>query len=777
MNIKKIVLNCLLLAGIAVHSMTWTAQAQPGIPAGYRAEGTDFILLVDESGSMCGSSVHSGQNDPLNKRNQFLKLILPDILKSQDRGLRHRMSIVEFGSRHGTLPKWRAQVSLSAFQFPAREMDEDDHKYFGRVFGPLEKLTEDRNRGNTDHGAALRLALEEIKKLDKTPVPVPLGYTGGGKRLKVIVLITDGKPFLPNMAENDQLREIKNLVRQIPRQDAVLFVLGLNADTDYWFSGGFGQFWREAAIETSDNENRKGDAIYIRDHDEIYVAIAPLLRKYINNQGSGDCCRDSYDCPPYLKSVEFTIEYSVSYQRLEDSIRIIDPNGDPVPYHFFKTDKTFALLKVNHPRYGTWKFEIDEKNPCKVIWKEEWGIARYVEPLPPFPVNTAQNIRFRLDGKDSKHRFTPLDQFPLEGVVLIRTPSGKEEPLNTEPDPGEPGLFVSTAPYTFAEPGVYQVRFTGTTVSASGEPKTVVSSIPKDLAVVDSRPVSILLKKPSSLGSIFGGIDDEAVISFQTQGKDIPVREILNERPGITANLEFRTPESRLTEPVNIPLQYRDGVLVGPLQFNIAWRFMPEFLGGDIQAKLTLNLDNKLLKKKYFLKDPGTLSRLYEFQIPVSPSLWIYFLIFLLIFGPCAAAVYFMFFRKRSQTMSQDVPVLVYRHGNKFEPDHTVTKPLEIFKRKIVFNKKVKTPFDIPGIPDQWEPLLTVSRHAVPRGVKVSVTYEKYKANKKDKERFHQVHLETTDNNDPGWTPIKGLEPYEMIFQLKIKEDDSTPGE
>ncbi|MCP4154446.1 MAG: hypothetical protein GY757_42370, partial [bacterium] len=277
-----------------------------------------------------------------------------------------------------------------------------------------------------------------------------------------------------------------------------------------------------------------------------------------------------------------------------------------------------------------------------------------------------------------------------------------------------------------------------------------------------------------SFGSIFGGLDDNAVISFKLQGKKIPVRELLAGRPDITAGIRFRTPEGVLAESVQVPLQYKDGNLTGRLAFDIPWRFMPEFLDGDIEGKLTLNMDNKLLHKKYFLKDPGTVSRLIEFDIPVSASLLSYILILLLILVPCTLAAYFTFFKKRTKAMSKDVPILIYRDGNKFEPDPTVKKELEIFKRKLVLNKKVKTPFSIPGIPDQWEPLLTVTRHTVKKGVKVSVGYEKYKFSKKDKDRFHEIQLETRDDDDRDRHTIKGLEPYDMVFELKIKDESPT---
>jgi hypothetical protein len=775
MNIKEIFYTCFLTVGLFLNSLV-TAQSQPVGAAPRQAEGTDFILLIDESGSMCGSSVHVGQSDPSNKRNEFIKLILMDLLKSQDMGLRHRLSVIEFGARDGTAPQWRVQVTLSAFPFPAREMDEDNENYFNRVFPRLKYLTEDRNRGNTDHGEALRLALAEMQKLDQTPVPIPLGQAGVEQRLKVVVLITDGKPFLPNMTEVQQLSEIDALVRQFPHEKIILFVLGLNADTDYWYGGGFGEFWRNVALKTSDDRNKKGDALYIKDHKEIYKTAEPMLRNYIYyNENNGDCCGDKYDCPPYLKSVEFTIEYSSSYMNIQESIRIIDPNGDTVPYHYFNTDKTFAKLKVDYPMPGTWKFEIDKNNPCKVICKEEAGTALYVGPLPPFPVNTSEKIRFRLEGKDERQIIETQKHFPLEGVIYLRKPSKEEVPLNANAAGKDPGLFETNGPYTFGEPGIYNVRFIGKTISVGGEPKIVISTPAREVMVVDSHPVTARLQRPVSLASTFGGVEEQAVISFQEQGEKVPVHEILEGRPSLTARLEVHTPAGKIADSRQIPLQYREGVLTGPIDFDISWRNLPEFLRGDIEAKLTLEMDNKLLKKKYFLKDPGTASRLYEFPIPVSASIGSYLIIALLVLVPCTLAAYFTFFRKRAESMSKDIPVLIYRHGNKFDPDLNVTKPLEILKHKMVFNKKVKTPFDIPKVPDQWEPLLTVIRHMVPRGVKVSIIYEKYKSNPIDKKRFQEVQLATLDNNDPAQHKIVGLEPYEMIFELKIKEEDSVP--
>lgn len=771
MKIKNIFYSSLITFILSMHVMV-NGQSQSAHAGFFQAEGTDFILLIDESGSMCGSSVHSGRNDPDNKRNEFIKLILPDLLKSQDRGLRHRLTVIEFGSRHGASPQWQVLVSLSAFQFPVREMDEEDQRYIPRVLGCLKELTHDRNRGNTDHGAALKLALTEMQKFDQIQVPVPLGQTGVEERLKVVVLITDGKPFLPNMTEAEQLQEIREVVNHFPHENAILFVLGLNADSDYWFAGKFGDFWKNMALQTKDNKDHVGDALFIKDHKDIYVTIEPLLRQYIYNENSGGCCLDRYECPPYLKSVEFTIEYSTSYMRLQDALRIIDPNGDSVPYHYFETDKTFAKLKIEYPLQGIWKFEINKDIPCKIIWKEERGVARYVNPLPPFPVGSSNRIQFQVEGKKNDPIFLPLKQFPLDAYIYIKTPSNIEEVLNAEALDGIPGGFVSVHSYQFGEPGIYHIQFTGKTISASGEPKTVILSPLKKVTVKDSRPVSLHLNRPLSFGSILGGVEEDAVISFQSQGEDIPVQEILENRPSITGDIEFFAPKGKIAESFQIPFRYQSGDLIGHIGFNIHWQFLPEFLRGDVKGKLILNMDNKILKQKYFLKDPGTQSQLYEFIVPVSVSFLTYGFVLLAVFIPGALIFYFAFYKKRAESMSKDIPMLVYRHGNKFEPDQSVFKSLEIFKRKMIFNQKVRTPFDIPGIPDQWEPLLTVIRHRVPRGVKVTVVYEKYKANKKDKQRFQEVHLETLDNKEPAQCKIVGLEMYEMIFELKIKEKD-----
>lgn len=768
-----------LLAVFVVLILNVGVRAQSSVTPPKQADGVDFILLIDESGSMCGSRVHKGQNDPGNKRNEFISLILPDILNSSTKGRSYRVSVIEFGSRYGSSAQWQAQVTLSAYEIPKRRPAENDEAYRRRVEGDLSFLSKPRSRGDSDHGQAVELAQEEIEKLNRTLVPVPVGYSGVEGRLKVIFMLTDGKPYVQKqtgqvVSDVELKREIEQVIGNLKQGEAILYVFGLNADDDYWFGQGYEAFWRNVAGATSDNQGQKGDAQFITNHERIYAQIAKILHRYTDAPPLSNLKiieGKKYDCPPYLKSIEFKIEFSRNYMRLEDTLEIKDPNGKAVPYTYFQVHKTFALLKVEGPLRGTWTF--DRKKKIEIMVNEEPQTAEYVLPVSPIPFGSSEKVVFKIPGKTPGTPFVLLPAFPLEGQITAADPVKAEQVLNAEADTQTPGNFVSTVPYRFDRQGVYKFRFSGSVITGTGEKQEVIASALHEVTVINTKPVKVLLETPSSLSSCFGTYRENVILSFYVQQQAIAVEEILKAKPGIEAELTIRRSSIKIKPAQVIPLKYEDGRLVGEVAGGIQVRYYPELFFGKLRGKLTLKMDNRILKQDYFLEDPRTLSHLYEFEIPVEEPFWLYLLLILVLLAFMALIAYFLFFKGKAEALSRDIPLLVYRHGDKFNPDHTVQKVIEVFKRKMTFNKKVRTPFDIPGLSDQWTPELTITRMGVPLGVKIKVRYERFMTNKEDKNRFEEIVMETRDNNMPYQHRIMGLEEHDMMFELKIKEDQT----
>lgn len=768
--------------------------AQPVNPVNNQADGVDFLLLIDESGSMCGSKVHPGRNDPMNKRNTFMKLILPDICKATESGKRYRISMIEFGSRYGSSDQWKAKVTLSAHQIPLRLPSESKDNYFNRVSNELEDFTKDRNRGDSDHGEALRLAVHEIQKLGNIPVPVPIGQKGVQKRLKVVFMLTDGKPYVKKREESavgqvELQREIEKMVANFPNNEVILYVLGLNSSDDYWYTGGYGSFWDDVAGSTTDKKGKHGYSQFIMNYKEMYQQILPILLSHIETLPPPPPPGGKYDCPPYLKSIEITLEFSKNYMKLDDMISIIQPNGQILPNHYFQEEKTYARLKVDYPLPGIWTFK--REPGIEVMVKEVAGSAEYISPVSPVSIGTEEKIIFKVPGTMPNQNFTLLPGFPIEGRISVLLPDHSEKILNAFTDPNTPGHFISTQPFKFQHEGGYNIRFTGSVITGTGEKTTVIDSGQKEItaAVIDrtgekphvidpkkskikagkasTHPVKILLEEPGSVSSLLGSINEKIYISFYNGKHKIPLDQLLMDKAKIQVEFVLTMGGRRISPIHNTTLDQQTYTLSGYVEGNISWRYLFDLLLGRIDGKLTLKLDNRMLRQGYILEDPGTSSNLYEVLLDVREPFWFYLLILISI-AALAYIPYYFFTKTKAAELSKDIPLLVYRQSKKIDRDESVEKELTIFKKKMVFEKNLKKAFDVPGMSDRWEPELVITRVPVPMGVKVIVKYERFKANRLDKNRFEEVIMETIDNDNPAQHHIVGLE--QMMFELQIKK-------
>ncbi|MCP4153644.1 MAG: hypothetical protein GY757_38300, partial [bacterium] len=391
---------------------------------------------------------------------------------------------------------------------------------------------------------------------------------------------------------------------------------------------------------------------------------------------------NKYDCPPYLKGIEFTIEYSSNFMNLPDTITITQPGGQNVPYPYFRSHKTFAKVKIDYPSGGIWRF--DRKKNIKLMVDEKKRPAQYVAPVSPVGVGTSMKLQFKIHGNGPGDIFKPLPNHPLEGLIKISTPDNGEDILNAAAETAQPEIYASTVPYKFAKQGKYRVRFTGTVVTPSGRKARVVESESKEITVINTRPVKVHLEEPGVLASLFGTVTGELNIAFQAQNQEIAIETILKSKPKIEAEMVINDGPDALSGIKTIPLTYENGRLAGEIEAEIPWRFYPRLLLGQLIGTITLKMDNRLLKDGYFLEDPGTSSQLYQFELKVRESLWLYLLLFLLLplllFG-----VYLLLFKMKGTGTSKEVPLLMYRHGNLFSPDTTVEEKITVFKKKMVF--------------------------------------------------------------------------------------------
>lgn len=760
-----------------------------------QAEGIDLILLIDESGSMGGYGEHPQPNDPHNKRNELLHIILTEIIESAYKGNVFRVSVIEFGSRHGAAARWQPQVTLSMFKFQEPKTGESKSDYHQRVSAELAFLKNDRTRGYSDHGKALDLALQEMNKMDKHPVPVPLGQVGQTQRLKVVFLITDGMPYVRSrdgspLPAGTLKREIREIVRNFPPQKAILFIFGLNAADKYWDDLGYGDYWDLVAATTSDDKQNKGYAQFIDNHIKIIEQVLPVLSKYTNPPGVAIIHGDTYDCPPYLKSLEFIVEFPRSFMKVSQVLEITQPDGTLLDTANAREQKVNAYIDVPYPMGGVWRF--NRKDPdIRLMIKKMYREVKFLSPLSPVHLQSTHKIKFKAMGPGENNSFVQDPGYPVTATILIETPQNTKDVLNASlVGPNEPGVFVSNTAYRFKQLAPYQVEFEASTVSGTGSPVQVLKSDKVTLQVTESTPVRMVLEEPvDKIHASFGSVDQGFNFGFYTSdGRKISPQEILKTNDKIEADAEITDASSHVTiMSTGFSLQQKNNSLVGAVEMKLPITDIFNIIFGKRDLEVIVKCDNRFIKDEYFLITPANESHLYEFPLKIREWIWTYLLL-LVIVVVVFALMGFLFLWFGGTMCSEDIPLLVYRQDS-YLPDEQYTREIEVDKRKLKIKKGDKT-FFIPDSEEVWKPGLIINRNCTDRGVNVTVTYEKFgkkpgerkrvlqffleklklKPRDESKERFRKFNLQTIYPRRPSKHRIEELKDKEMIFELRVKE-------
>ncbi|UCH94410.1 MAG: VWA domain-containing protein [Candidatus Aminicenantes bacterium] len=763
-----------------------------------QAEGIDLVLLIDESGSMGGYGEHPQPNDPNNKRNELLHIILPEIVESAYKGNVFRISVIEFGSRHGSAARWRPEVTLSMYKIEKSKTGESQSDYLQRISTELGFLRTDRTRGYSDHGKALDLAVEEINRLTNQTVPKPTGHVGVTDRLKVVFLITDGMPYVQDtrgmsVAPEGLKKEIKEMVQKFPHQKAVLFVFGLNDADRYWDDKGYGDFWDLNARTTMDNKQKKGYAQFIDNHVEMIKQILPVLSRYTNPPGVNIIHGDTFDCPPYLKSLEFIVEFPRSFMKVSQVLEITQPDGNLLDTTNAREDKVKASIDVPYPQGGVWRFNRKDKDVGLMV-KVNYQTVKFLSPLSPVPLRSTHKIKFKAFGRGQNNAFVQEPGFPLTANVFIETPQDTRDQLNATMDSNDPGVFISNSGYTFNQAGQYKVEFEASTVSGSGNPLVVLKSNKENLQVTDSTPVELIMEEPmDKTTSCFGSINQGFNFGFYTTGdnKKIPLQDILDTTKKIEATIEIMDASSRVKIiSTDINLEPINDTLTGTVEMKLPFTDILNIILGKRDMNVTVTLDNDFLKDKYCLTPPQTDSSLYEFQLKVGEWFWTYLLL-LIILGLIVFLIILLVILLGRTMCSKDIPVLVYRQET-IIPDERFTQKIEVDKRIIKIKKGDKT-FFIPDSSEAWKPKMKIKRNCTDKGVNVTLIYEKFgkgpgdrkgilqflleklkiKPRDESKERFRKIDIQTSFPQRPAKHLIEELDEKEMIFELQVKGERS----
>ncbi|HET8797644.1 MAG TPA: vWA domain-containing protein, partial [Thermoanaerobaculia bacterium] len=344
-----------------------------------------------------------------------------------DTGAVHRFSIVEFADD--------AKVPLAG---QVIRIDKADPAAIDRVRALLETAVSAKDWGNTNTAAAIEAALGELQTMRRSDPP--------GPRRRVVLLITDGRPTVPGV-DNAELRSrIRTHAARLAAEGAELWVIGLNDADNYWTAGD-GGFWEEVAgkkrARLAENASAAMPSIFQDVVDEWLDVRSTIVRG------------DQYDCPPYLRRIVF----NVTFGRPRGDVKILDPDGNPVPRSAggpAVTPGTFALFTVDDPKPGTYTIERDPSRAETVHVEELPAAVERLEPRGESDAGVETPLVF-LARKASGDPVQPLIEYPLDASVTVTDALGNRADLPAKARPD--GRFA--AAWKPAKPGRYNAVLHG----------------------------------------------------------------------------------------------------------------------------------------------------------------------------------------------------------------------------------------------------------------------------------------------------------------------------
>jgi Mg-chelatase subunit ChlD len=412
----------------AVASALVTLLALVAFPS-HAATGIDLVVAIDQSGSMWGNpSVHPGKNDPWQHRIGATKHIIFRLIQNAvDSGAVHRFSVVEFADA--------AAIALSG---QVIRFDKSDPTSLDRVRALLESAVSAKDWGNTNTAAAIDAARSELRNMRRSDPP--------GPRRRVVLLITDGRPTVPEI-DNAELRSrIRAHATSLVAEGVELWVIGLNDADNYW-TAGEGTYWEQLTgkrrARLAENASAAMPSIFQDVVDDWLGVRSTVVR---GNQ---------YDCPPYLRRIVF----HVTFGRPGGDVRVLDPSGNPVPRNAggpAVTPGTFALFAVDDPKPGTYTIERDPSRAETVHVEELSAAVERLEPRGEGDAGVQTPLVF-LARKASGQPIQPIAEHPVDASVTVTDALGNRAdlPAKVRPD----GRFA--AMWKPAKPGRHNAVLRG----------------------------------------------------------------------------------------------------------------------------------------------------------------------------------------------------------------------------------------------------------------------------------------------------------------------------
>jgi len=393
--------------------------------------GLDLVVIVDQSGSMSGVRSNA-KNDPEGVRNDMVRRIYELLAKDGVLNkVTHRLGVVSFGTT--------ARVDLPLSQISAVAVDQ--------LRTRLDASLSDASLGDT-HVLA---AFDEAKKM----------LAGGKKsdgRKKVVILITDGAPYIPGIEIGPYKEQLRELIEtSFPYPDYQLYITALNdAASNYWER--YSDFWQKV----SHNQARK----LKYDKEEIFRALHELFNNLTGTPAEhiAPSVYDNVVIPPYLESVAFDIfsvdpEAGVQIFPANAPSEALTPKADSVT--FVNVGKTIQTITIRHPAPGRWTIrKTNEASRIDVFTQRFFPRGKLMEPNPDAGLRQYETawVRYRVvDGDGNPIKMIP--GYPLTLALSLVKPDSSRIHMEMETVQvlGE-GVYQTKEEVTCDLPGRYRTE-------------------------------------------------------------------------------------------------------------------------------------------------------------------------------------------------------------------------------------------------------------------------------------------------------------------------------
>jgi hypothetical protein len=503
MSRNRLMLAALVVAGSMI--LLLATQAGPAL-ADDPYTGVDFVFLIDQSGSMCGAPCQSTietRNDPEGFRFEGPRFAIIDFLGDQMSEIyassSARISIVEFGQDvdlstyrpgeniayennaiHDVVPITTIESDRDAWQVQREQLLQHMTDY------QLERET--KNLGNTDHLGAVRRAVEVLNQMQASD---------GSRRLKVVVLLTDGQSAVcyPRGPQNDPwadqscagpgeiLPKVQSeLETNLQGEDYYFYVVGMaDKSSNYWVNNG--PFWENLAAEYH------GEARLVESQNEVAqfmgeIVNAALSKLALPPAGPGVITEwlpqlGDFSVRPYLQSLTFYIIRTTP----TDTVNIFDPQNQPLDLNladgacqngvcYYALGRLIDKVVVARPEPGKWRAEAtiptteNLYNTVRIGTRSLLFAPQLVKPVAGrYPEGVPLNIQIAMLDLDGQ----PVPQYQDNLYALNATASviaaDGQQTAQTALDPGTFSGEVAVNQTGDA----FEIHLDGTTRTPDGE--------------------------------------------------------------------------------------------------------------------------------------------------------------------------------------------------------------------------------------------------------------------------------------------------------------------